>query len=196
MRSKISSRKRKTIILVSLIVLIIIVVAVVLKMNSLTRNVLNNDRIAANVSCTGSEILSPEQTEQIKNSGKYKDIAIEKTVSDLLKSQDGGICALELEFKIKNFEEREIINPSMNLVPDEKAMGKVYFCSPLKLVSKEEGVEIYRQTVLADEVDIDNSFFESELPADFTGPFKYELSYEMKGQYGRKMMVFSTSKRQ
>lgn len=195
MRSRVSDKKRKNIIFVSTIVLIIVIVAVIVKVNSLTRNILNNDDIAANVRCAEASVLSSEEVAEIKSSGKYKGITIKKDILDSLKVKDGEICALKLEFIVNNREDNPIVNLAMDIKPEDKALGKIYFCSPLELVSVEGDMETYYQTVILDEVDVDNTFFTEELPINFSGPFKYELSYDMKGQYGRKTMIFSTVSR-
>ena len=195
MRSRVSDKKRKNIIFVSTILLIIIIVAVIVKVNSLTRNILNNDEIAANVRCAEASVLSAEEIAEIKSSGKYKGITIKKDILDSLKEKDSEICALKLEFTVNNREDNPIVNLDMDIKPEDKAIGKVYFCSPIELVSTEDDRETYYQTVILDKVDVDNMFFTEELPLNFSGPFKYELSYDMKGQYGRKTMIFSTVSR-
>ncbi len=196
MRARISTRKRKMIILISLILFVIAIVAIIFKVNSLTRGVLNNDRIAINVKCAKASVLTPEDIDKIKESGKYGDISFLEDVLNSMKSQNDEICVLEFEFLVNNMEESKITDLAMNIVPDDKAMGKVYGCSSMELVDQKDGVMTLNQTVVLDRVDVYNNYFSDELPVDFDGPFKYEFSYAMEGQYGRKTMTFAATKKE
>ncbi len=192
MRSRVSSNKRKKIIIFSAILLAVILIFLIYQMNSLTRKVLNNDRIAANVKCAAVTELSPDQVSLAKNTGKYENVTLDET---LLKSVDDTdeLCALKLEFYIKNFESRQIKNPDMKITPDNRALGKIYGASPMELISQSDGAMTFHRVVVLDKVDIDNSYFTEELPVNFDGPFAYELSYSMEGQYGTKTLNFGSA---
>lgn len=193
MRAQVSDRKRKKIILVSIILFVIAVAAIIVKVNSLTRNVLNNDNISANVKCIEAYLLSSGEIDQIKQTGKYGNVGFSKDILDSVKPEDGEICVLKFEFLINNREQSRITDVAMNLQPDEKAVGKVYGCSDMELVSENGGVMTFNQIVVMDRVDVYDNYFTDELPLDFEGPFKYELSYAMEGQYGRKTMMFTAA---
>lgn len=193
MRARISSRKRKKIIIVSVLLFVVAIVAIILKVNSLTRGVLNNDRIAINVKCIDAFCLSPEDINGIKASKKYETISLSDEDAKLMKAAEDEICVIRLEFLVNNMESKEIFDPAMALVPNELAIGKVYGCSPMELKKQEGNVMTLEQTVVADRVDMNNRFFDGELPMDFEGPYRYEFSYAMRGQYGRKTMVFAAA---
>lgn len=195
MSRRVSDKNRRNIFFASIIILIIVIVAIIVKVNSFTRNILNNDDIAANVRCAEASVLSAEEISEIKSSGKYKDMTIKKDALDSLKVEDSEICTLKLEYIVNNREDNPIENLAIDIKPEDNATGKIYFYSPLEFVSVEDGIETYCQTIILDAIDVDNMFFTEELPINFSGPFKYELSYDMKGQFGRKTIMFSTVSR-
>ena len=193
MRARISSRRRKKIIIASALLFVIAIVAIVLKMNSLTRGVLNNDRIAINVKCIDSLVLSPDDINGIKSSKQYETISFSDEAVNMMKAAEDEICVIKLEFLVNNMESKKISDPAMELVPDNLAVGKVYGCSPMELKEQDGNVMTLVQTVVADKVDVRGEFFASELPLDFSGPYRYEFSYNMEGQYGTKTMIFAAA---
>lgn len=196
MRARISNRKRKKIIIASVILFVITIVAIILKVNSLTRGVLNNDRIAINVKCIDAFCLSAEDINGIKSSKKYETISFSDEDANLMKATEDEICVIKLEYLVNNMESSKISDLAMELVPDKLAVGKVYACSPMELKAQEGNVMTLVQTVVADKVDVSEYFFDGELPMDFEGPYRYEVSYAMEGQYGKKTMVFAAAPKQ
>lgn len=193
MRARISRRKRKKIIIASALLFVIAIVAIILKVNSLTRGVLNNDRIAINVKCVDSLILSPDDISEIKSSKKYENISFSEETVNKMKSAENEICVIKLEFLVNNMESSKISDPAMVLVPDDLAVGKVYGCSSMELKEQDGNVMTLEQVVVADMVDVSDEFLSSELPLDFAGPYRYEFSYVMEGQYGTKTMIFAAA---
>ena len=193
MRARISQRKRKKIIIASAVLFAVAIVAIILKVNSLTRGVLNNDRIAINVKCIDSAVLSPDDINGIKSSKKYDKISFDDETVNMMKAAEDEICVIKLEFLINNMESSKISDPAMALVPDDLAVGKVYGCSPMELTKQEGNVMTLEQIVVADKVDVSGEFFDGELPVDFSGPYRYEFTYAMEGQYGTKTMIFAAA---
>lgn len=196
MRSRVSDKKRNIIVIVSIVICVLIVGFIVWKMNSLTRNTLNNDDIRANVDCISAYSLSDgSQTEQILNSDGL-DFSIPGDVISDIDFLKKRVCLVNLKYSFYNNTGKEISDFSMKIIPIKEKNGLIYFYSDLIPETADGDLFTFTQTIIADKKTILDKYFTESLPLSFEAEYKYELSYNMKGQIGRKTLSFTTVKRE
>lgn len=192
MRSRVSDKKRNIIVIVSVVLCILFVAFIVWKMNSLTRNTLNNDDIRANVDCTSVLLISGETDINLISNSAGVPVA---TLSEIV-SSGKEVCIVNLMYSFYNNTGKELDDFSMTVSPIKEKNGKVYYFNDLASETTDGNFSTYTQSIIADKKAISDKYFTDALPAKFEADFKYELSYVMKGQLGVKTLSFTTVKRE
>ncbi len=192
MRSRVSDKKRNIIVVVSVVFCILVIALIVWKMNSLTRNTLNNDDIRANVDCTSVFLLNEGTDINLISNSAASEINLSDEIISAITSPKKDVCLVNLRYSFYNNTGKEINDFSMNVTPIKEKSGKIYYYTDLVPETADDNLFTYTQSILADKKAIMDKYFTDALPAKFEADFKYDLSYIMKGQLGVKTLSFTT----
>ena len=195
MRTRVSGRNRFIIIVISAIVLLISIALIMWKMSSLTRDVLNNDNIRANVDCVSIAVFDEgEATEIFKTSAP--DIELSKELMQKVNENKDDLCIVNLKYNFFNGTGKKIGDFAMDIVPIEKSVSELYAYSPLKMESQNENNFVFTQSIVMKKSHLDQKYFAEDLPLGFEADFRYTFSYTMQGWAGVKNLKFTTVKRE
>ena len=195
MRTKVSGKKRLTIIIVSLIVLLISLIFIIWKMSTLTRDLLNNDNIRANVECISVAVFDDGEARDIFKTFA-PGIELSEELLQIVNKNKTDLCIVNLKYNFLNGTGKEITDFTMDISPIENAVDKLYAYSPLALELKDENSFIFTQSIVMKKSHLDQKYFNEVLPLGFEANFKYTFSYIMEGQAGIKSIKFTTVKRE
>lgn len=183
MRTRVSEKKRMVIIAVSLIFTVAAIILVVLKLQPYTKS-LHEDISKANVFCTQVTVLSDGSLppESLISAEELAAIA----------AGNKNVCAVNLEYTFYSNIPESLSDFSVDVRSGESALGKVYACSDISLISDLNNEYKMLQTIVVDRTDVRKSYFEEELPKSFKAPFLYEFSYRVDGTDAVKTIGFTT----
>lgn len=195
MRTRVSRKKRIAIITVASVVLLISLIFIMVKMSTLTRNLLNNDNIRANVDCVAAVTFDNGDVGDIFKTSA-PDIEISQELLQKISENKSNFCIVNLKYNFLNNTGKKIGDFTMDISPVENTKSELYAYSPLKLESQKDNSFIFVQSLVIKKDQLDQKYFNEALPLGFEANFKYTFFYTMEGQAGVKTLNFTTVKRE
>lgn len=180
MRSRVSGKKRKTIIVISLVLTLLIIAVLVWKLSSYTKS-LKMDFDSVGLNCNSATVLSDGNINEAISGGILPDTLVTEEVKTVLKDPSKELCVIWLEYSINSEKELDEGKFLVDINPTRNIKGKIYSYTPVTDAKKEGNKYTFRQGLLLDKTDVKNFLLEKELPRPFKGPCSFELSYTVKG---------------
>ena len=195
MRTRVSGKKRLITVIISSIICLAMIIYIIVKMSSLTRNLLNNDDIRANVDCVSIAAFSDASVfEVLKENAPHIELS-EEALKETEKNKD-KLCVVNLRYSFYNNTGKEISDFSMSVNSIKGKSGRIYAFSPIRQETRNNKAYTFTQSIVAQKKDVDEKYFTSALPLGFEANYSYEFSYSKEGQSGKKLLKFTTVRRE
>lgn len=179
MRSRVSRKKRKIIIISSVVITILAVFVLVWKLSSYTKS-LKMDFDSVGLNCSSVAVLSDGNFAGALSDGTVPDTLVTDEVKSALQNAGAELCVVWLEYSIRSQIELDENKFAVDIKPTTTAKGKFYSYTPVSDIKKDGNTYSFRQAMLVDRVDVKDYFFKKELPRPFKGSCSFELQYTVK----------------
>lgn len=176
MRSKVSRKKRRIIIISAVIITFVAVLILAVKLSSFTKSLkMDFDRVGLNLNSV--TVLNEDNFAMARADGTVPDVLVTKEVETAITSDGSEVCILWLDYTVYSDVELSETGFNVDIKPTRTAKGKIYSYTPVVDPKRDGNTYTFRQGILLDRVDVKNFFFEKELPRPFKGSCSFELSY-------------------
>jgi len=190
LRSRVSDKKRKIIIISAIVFTVMAIAVIVWKLVPYTRS-LHLDFDDVHLDCTSVTVLSDGSFKTALSDGTLPEELVTDEVKKVMDNPDAEICLIGLGYSINSEKELDKNAFSVKVEPMEHAVG---FCvyTPVTNVKKSGNIYTFSQYIILDKMDVRSFLLEKELPRPFQGPLRFELSYVLDGTDKVKSVGFKT----
>ncbi len=181
MRKRVTFRKRKKVFAFAFVICVVAIIFLAYHLHELTRSMLNNDDIRANVEIVSAKLYDAEAMSHLF------DFTPDESLS--IGSSKGELCVAELRYSFYNHSGADVDNYSAILNSIEDGYS-VYACSEMEKYSESDRIFVGTQYIILDKELVKKSYFTLPEPSDFKAPVKIEISYDKEDEIGRKTLSF------
>ena len=191
MRSRVSDKKRKIIIISAIIFAIAVIGIFIWNLIPYTKS-LQLDFKRIYIDCNNVTVLSDGNFETALSDGTVPAELVTNEVREALKKPETELCLVQIEYKIDSKKELDPKGFAVELSSSQDDPGKLYSYIPVTDVQNSGMKYTFKQTFLTDKKSVRKFLLEEKLPRAFQGPLDFVLEYRIAKTGEIKREGFST----
>ena len=191
MRSRVSDKKRRIVIITAVIFTVIAIGIAVWRLIPYTKS-LQLDFKSIYINCNQVTVFSDGNFETVLSDGTVPEELVTDEVREALKKPETELCLVWIEYKIDSKKELDPKGFTVELSSSQNDFGRLYSYIPVTDVQNTGLKYTFKQAFLTDKKSVRKFLLEEELPRAFQGPLNFGLEYVLAETGEIKREGFST----